>query len=421
MGECARPAKRRRHLLPALLVAGLSVSALTPALAQEGGVLLTFGIDQGLRSESNPGLATPAAATRQTARTTLSFGAVTETRSQRLAFSAQGVLVTGDGATDGLAEPSASLSYQRESVNSLLRLTASLREQEVDALDFFLDTDETDAVIITAVAGTGTQRRIGYGAFLEFGREAPFGGSLSINRAETEYTGTTDPTLIDSTRDTLRLSLRFALSEATEITATASQSRLDEVGAAATSTTDSLSLGLAHDLPNGQLTAEASLTDTAAGQRESLSIGRSFDLARGQLTARLGLSSQATGGSALTGSLAWAQDLPNGKLSFNLTRSVTGDARDSETRLTRLNIGYSRDLSPRLTGSLNMGLQDSQDTATATRTRTTNLSANLVYALTEDWGLDLGATHRIRDRDASPRADSTTFTLSLRRTFEFRP
>lgn len=422
MGGTTRPARASSRLLPALLVAGLGLGA-TGAWGQDtGGVLLSFGLNQSLRSESNPGLSNPSAKSRLTSRTQLSFSAVTETRTQRLALTAQGVVIAGDSKTKGFAEPSANLSYRLESANSLLSLSAAIREQDVDALDFFLDTDDaTGLPVITSVSGTGTQRITTYGGSLEFGREAPFGGTVSLNRVDTRYSGTTDPSLIDSTRDTARLSLRFDLSPATTLTASASASRLDEVGAATTSTTKTLTLGLDHARPNGKITAEASVTDTASGRRESLSFGRSYDLPTGELTARIGVTSQAQGGTAVTGSLGWKQDLPNGALSLGLSRSVTGDSRDNETRLTRLNLGLTRELSPSITGSLNLGLQDSYATATAIGTRTTNISANLAYAMTEDWNLDLGATHRIRAKSGSASAASTTLTLALRRSFDFRP
>jgi hypothetical protein len=413
----------------ALMTTALRVTAVAGCLlqaegglAQEtGGVVLNFGIDEALRYESNPGLASPAAKSRVTSRTQLSFGAVSETRTQRLAFATQGTLVAGQAKYKGLSDPSASLSYQLESAASLLNLSASLRRREVDALDFFLASDDLGDPIITAAVGSGTQQLVSYGGKFEFGREAAIGGSVSLNRTETDYSGTNDPSLIDSTRDTARLALRFDLTKATRLTATASTSRLKEVGAA-TSRTNSLSLGLENDRPNGTIDTNLTVTDTASGQRESLSFGRSLDLPRGSLTARLGLSTRSnSNGTALVGSLGWQQELPNGKLSLSLSQNITGDASDNETRLTRIGIGYSRDFTPLVSGSFNMGLQDSRDTASNLSTRSADLSANLRYALSEDWGLNFGATQRIRDKDGSGRADSTNLNISVGRSFEVRP
>lgn len=402
-------------------VAGCLLQAGASLAQESGGVVLNFGIDEALRYESNPGLASPSAKSRVTSRTQLNFGAVSETRNQRLAFATQGTVVAGQARYKGLADPSASLSYQIESAASLLNLSASLRRREVDALDFFTSSDDLGDVVVTTASGSGTQQLVSYGGKVEFGRDATIGGSVSLNRTETDYSGTTDPSLIDSTRDTARLGLRFDLTKATRLTANASTSRLNEVGLA-TSRTNSLGLGLENDRPNGTIDTNLTVTDTAAGQRQSLSFGRSLDLPRGNLTARLGLSTQTNSSStALVGSLGWQEELPNGKLSLSLSRTVTGDASDSETRLTRIGVGYSRDFTPRVSGSFNMGLQDSRDTATDQSTRTADLSANLRYALTEDWGLNFGATQRIRDKDSSARTDSTILNISIGRNFEVRP
>ncbi len=419
MGQTAKPFLNTAVLVGA--VAGCLLQAGSGLAQDTGGLVYTFGIDEALRYESNPGLASPSAKSRVTSRTQLSFGVVSETRSQRLAFATQGTVVAGQAKYKGLSDPSASLSYQTSSAANLFSLSASLRRRDVDALDFFLVTDDQGDLVVTSATGSGVQQLVSYGGKFEFGRDASIGGSLSLNRAETTYSGTNDPSLIDSTRDTARLALRFDLTKATSLTANASTSRLQEVGVAA-SRTNSLSLGVQNERPNGTIDANISLTDTATGQRTSLDVGRSLDLPLGTLTARLGISTRASSaGTGLIGSLGWQQELPNGKLSVSLSQSITGDARDTETRLTRLGLGYSRDFTPLVSGSFNMGLQDSRATASNLSTRTADLSANLRYALTEDWGLNFGATQRIRDKNSSGRADSTILNISVGRNFEFRP
>lgn len=104
-----------------------------------------------------------------------------------------------------------------------------------------------------------------------------------------------------------------------------------------------------------------------------------------------------------------------------MAQNITSNASKTETRLTRLGVGYSRDFSPLLSGSFNMGLQDSRDTASSIATRSADLSIGLRYAVTEDWGLNFSATHRIRDKDGTARANGTILTLSVSRNFEYRP
>ena len=78
-------------------------------------------------------------------------------------------------------------------------------------------------------------------------------------------------------------------------------------------------------------------------------------------------------------------------------------------------------LTPRLTGGLDLGLQDSTETASDSSTRTAEMTASLNYGLTPDWGLSVGATHRDRDRSIGDDARTTDAFISVRRHFEYRP
>lgn len=134
-----------------------------------------------------------------------------------------------------------------------------------------------------------------YNAKLEFGRDVPFGGSVAFNHTDLTYLNTTDPSLINSKRGSVRLGLRFDLTEAIRLTAAASTLRLQEVSAP-TRRTNTFSLGLQNARENGNISADLSLTDTSTGYRASLSFGRSYDLPTGQLNASIGVSSSVSGG-----------------------------------------------------------------------------------------------------------------------------
>lgn len=405
------------------LTAALSVClpGLGVAQTQEaGGVLITFGIDQSLQWQDNPDLDIPASGSDTTSRTKLRFGFVSETRTQRLAFDLGGTVVAGNGTESGLVSPSAELSYRLESAASALELAAFLREADVDALDFLTGTDDLGAPVLTAVTGTGTRRQTGADLRLEFGRDAPFGGSFSLGRTNTDYRDTTDASLIDNSRTTAGLTLRFDLTEVTTATATLSGSRLQE-DAAPTETTETLTLGLSHDRPDGAYTTSLSISRNDDGTRQALRFGRSIDLPSGKLALSLGLSRPVAGSTQAIGAIDWQQELARGTFRIGLSRDVTGNDRDEETRATRLAVSYSQSLTPTLGLSLSAGYQASRDTLTGLDATTTNISASLRQDLTADWGLNLGATHRIKDEDGVGRAKSSSVFLSLSRDFEFRP
>lgn len=420
--------------LTAALTAALTIAvtvaltAAAPARAQgaeEGGLRFGLSLTQEFRSRTNPGLDTPAGASEHLARTRLGLDFVTETRSTRLAFRLDGALEAGRGAENGLVAPGADLSWRSESAAARFEISAFRRETAVDALEFTAGTGPGGDPILIPVAGTGTQRQTGASLQLEVGREAPVGATLSLGLTDTTYLDTTDAGLVDGTRGNARLALRFDLGPATRLTAALAASRLEETGAAA-SDTGSLSLGLVTDRPDGTLGLDATLTrtdgDAGAGQRESLVVSRRFDLPAGQISLRLGASTTSGGGGAVVvGGIDWAQDLPRGQISLGLDRRVTGNARDAETVVSRLTLALSQDLSPRLSGRLALGLQDSLDTDTEATTGTGDLTAALRYGLTPDWALDLGATHRLRRDEGAATARSTDIFLTLNRRFDWRP
>ena len=412
------------RFLPATLGAACLVAGLVlpgTAQAQEpGGLRLTFGIDQGLHWRDNPDLDIPSSGTEATSRTQLRFGLVAETRIQRLAFDLGGTVVAGNGSEKGLTTPSATLAYRLESAATALELEAFLREADVDTLDFIFGGDDLDAPVVTAVTGSGTRRQTGATASVEFGRDAPFGGRFSLGRTETDYVDTTDPSLIDNHRTTARLALRFDLTEVTSATTTLSATRLEEAGAPREDT-ETLTIGLVHSRPDGAYSVSMTIGRTEDGTRESLSFGRSLDLPAGQLSASLGLSRPVTGKTQGIGTLDWQQDLAHATFRLGLARSVTGNDRDEETRVSRLTLSYAQELTPTLGLNLSAGLQDSSETQTGLSSRTTNLSASLRQELAQDWGLNLGVTHRIKDDSAAGRARSNGVFLSLSRDFVFYP
>lgn len=92
-----------------------------------------------------------------------------------------------------------------------------------------------------------------------------------------------------------------------------------------------------------------------------------------------------------------------------------------ETLVTSLSLGMTQELNPRLTLNLGASWTESEKQATGLATDTTSFDASLSYALTEDWAMNFGASHKVKDEDGVGKADSSSVFLSLGRTFEWRP
>lgn len=408
-----------RVVLPLALL-GLATTPVVAQQSDDGGLVFSFGVEQEFRNQTNPGLDTPPAASESQARTHLSFGILAQTPAERFSLDAKGVLEAGQGHETGLSTPQVELAYRRESAAAALDMTGFLRERAVDTLDFYSTDDALGDPVVTTVSGEGTRRQSGMTARFEAGRDAPLGATFSFGVTKTDYLDTTDPALLDSLRHTGRLALRADLSPVTTLTAGLSASRLKEVDADS-SHTEELSLGVSNARPNGRLDLETSFTRTDSGSRQSLTFGRAFDLPTGDLTVRIGASSRVSNGSDVIGGLDWSQRLPLGRISVTLDRRVAGDEQDEEALISRLGLSLYRDLTPRLSSNLSLGLQDSQKTAAGTSTQTADISASLHYGLSEDLLLNFGASHRSRDESGVGRANSNTVFLSLSKSFQYRP
>jgi hypothetical protein len=396
-----------------------------------GGVQLTFGVSQRFETADNRALDVVSAGRTNQSATQLSFGATSETRVSSLAFNLSTTLRYADTPDDGsefdVEGPQASLKYARNSANAAFALNASLREQDVEflrPLEDFLDADGNIDLPedLDDLTGTGTRRSYGLNATLDWGTAGPLGFGVSAGLSALEYSDTTSPGLIDNRRSNLGATVRLRLSGVTSATAELRFSRFDEQDTPTPSRdTITTEVGLTHTLPAGSLTASVTSTDTEEGNRLGFRIGRNFDLPDGTLSASIGATRDEDDETNLTGTLSLSRELPRGQINAQLRRSVASGNDDTTRVLTLISAGYTQTLTPLSSLELNMSYGQSETPGTNVSTADTSLSATYTRSLTEDWGLDLGVSHRVRDSDTSGKADSTSVFLSLNRTFEFRP
>jgi hypothetical protein len=401
---------------------GLGLAGLLslPLAAQDGGGLrLTFGISANVETSSNPGLTIPAERTSERLSSRLSFGLTDTTRAGAVSLSAAGTLATDndDDTQDGFIDPSFGLSLKRFGATSSAELSAFLRESDLDTLRrLVLDPETGD--ITEDVLGDGTQRQTGGSVTYSFGQGLPWGGSLTAGVTDTTYSGATSE--VDNRRTRLGGNLRFELDAATEVTAGLRWSRYEEDGQPSRDTLRP-ELGITRGRPAGSASASVFAEDTEDGTRAGLSFGRNWDLPDSTFGLSFGLTRGVTGNLSPTGRLSWQKDLPRGSLSASLRHEVTSGDDDEETIVTTASFGLSQTISPLASVNFGLNASDSEDTATDQTTRNASLSASYSRSLVNDWVLDAGVTHRIRNEDDAGEATSDTVFLALRRTFEWRP
>ena len=439
------------------LGAGLvALAAAGPAFSQEeGGLRLTFGVEERLETSENLALADPSSGSLTSSTTTLSFGLVSETRTEVLRFGLSGGvrLEAGDAAADPdlFGHPSLDLFYSRSGANSALSLSASAQR---NLLATAAPTPENPDPF-----GSGSQTVYAANATFDLGQTGPIGLTLQADRSGTTY-DSAEASFVDNRtlavsatahlrfpaygemrliaaqsryeegnqdlqRDShsLKLGWALALSPTTALDAELGYERLDtmEFGVL-TDRTEGLvgKAALSWELANGTAGLSIAQTNDPGAGRVTVKADRFLDLGNQTVTASLGATQQAGSTAAVIGALKWTYAADFGDFSVDLGRSVTADDIGIAVTTDHLTLDLNRPLSP----VSNLGLS-------VTASRIDDSSANLVdrmeatarYSreLGSDWAMNLGATFQSRDEATVGSADSRLLFISVSRSFDWRP
>jgi hypothetical protein len=423
------PSRKSAAFYLTLVLAGAVVSPDTAVgqTSDEGGIQLSFGLSLRLEAQDNRALNAQSAGSSFESRANLSFGLLTETRLERLAFSANGALRTLDtptnDAVNGFIEPALSLSYGRTGANATLSFEASLREKDLSDNALFID--DTGAPVV--ISGTATQRNTQLEGGIDWGTSAPFGYGVFARLEDTTYRGGTalgldGAQLNDSRRMTLGVTTRMNLGRTTGLNTHLIFSTFEQDGTPDSRETVSLRNLLTLERPLGAVTLALNLVDTEDGTRAETSIGRSLEMPLGVLSGAIGATRATTGNVLMTGELDYQHILKSGRLNFGLVRDVSSsDGQDTEQLNTRLRFGYFQELTALSTLRFDTDLAETKQTGTDLTSATASVGATYSHALTRDWNLDLGYRHRYRDSDVTmDDARSNTVFMDLRRVFTGR-
>jgi hypothetical protein len=431
-------------------------TALLPCagLAQDGGVLLTFGVENRLEAARNEALSVPPEGTDIANVTRLSFGLTSETAIDRLAFFAAGAAIVENAAGPSGTEldfgrGEVTLNYHREVPAAVFDITGALRNDDIGSFDDLASADET-----------GTRTDYALDVRLETGRTAPLGLALGAGYSETDYQDASDPDLFDfrearadaalilrlSETATGRIGARYSEREEDDPGTTVTQTvvtfagvdyavneRLDlsaELGYAEVETEEfdvierltgpDLSLGASYEMPVGTLSGNLRVSQsTDEGQRETVEVTRFIETPLNAITARLGVTRADISGTDVIGALIWNRTLPDGSLGLELERRVSYDSdEDEEIDTASVSVNWLKNLNETASISLEVGYEQS-DSPTETIKQVT-FGAGYTQRLTQDWNLDTGVGYRVRD-DVEGRARSPSVFVALSREFQFRP
>jgi hypothetical protein len=447
---------------------------ILPALAQDriDAVRMSFGIDQGFEYGDNLALDTPAEGSSTIATTTLSFGLISETDTQKLDFGISGALQIEntpdtDGTVTDFADPRFTLGYLREGADSELAINANYFSSNIDTLtlDDFIN-DEGIVVLpedFSGLQGSGTRSSYGFNIGLDLFQDDPFGLELDAGTSGVDYTGTSDPDLFNynrtfagarallrfsdvltgtvglrystydandedqtyRTRTTTRVGVIYDISARATLEANLGYTEIETETNDAPTTNRSKPVGnlsYVYAMPNGQITADLDATvDEDGDERVNLQFGRSMELPDGSLSYSLGLTDPEFGSINPIGSLNWTRNLPDGRISAQLSRSVTTDNQDNTQLSTLIVIRYNQNINDVSSFGLTASYGEQDGSEDEDATKRTGIEATYSHALTEDWNLNTGVAYRTFEQNSSGTASSPSIFLSIGRRFDFRP
>jgi len=437
----------------------------------EGGLLLTYGIEQRIEAGENLELSNPEGGKGAIASTILSFGLSSETRTQRLEFGATTALRLSDlderGSEAELGDTRLRLSYEREVANAIWSVDAGFSRLDIGFLNALSNFRDDDGIIdlprdFVDLTGRGTRQAYEVGTRLELGRQDLIGYILSAQVSRIDYSDTTDAGLTpnqswelggevilrflptttgrvelgtqnfsddggdgtDRTINEVALGLIHEFTSRTRVDTYLGYNEVDETDLIAgdTSTSGVIGgIGLEYDMPNGMWTADLDVTRNASGRLQTFSIGRSLEIPNGGLAASIGIARDPRDETHLIGSLDWIQELGANDIAARLSRSIT-TSTDGDSRVTTIaDLNYIWGLTPLSSISFGAAYAVTGATPTAGQIERADFSAIYNHSLTRDWALNAGVIYRIRDEEGIGRSESPLFLVSVGRDFAWRP
>lgn len=454
---------KRRRLEAAVCV----LLPAAPVIGQElpDDRIFTFGISQKFAATDNIRLQPNSAGTTAYSDTKLSFGIESHTPGHRLQFAADGVVRIVDdpiiGTDSGFRDPSAQLSYGRESANSRLSLLVDYDRPDLAFLDPLQQGNITDQDFYT---GGGTREDTRVGLSLETGLQSPLGLAFEADSSRRSYSDTTDPLLfsnqtdyaamsafmrfsqvtqgrlnlseeqyraedtIRTERQTRRLTfgLDHAISAITSISAEFGHSKVRETPTVGTVISGPIgAVSLTRLLPDGQAGATLDTVLTSRGRQTTLEFGRTMELPAGGLALSIGVTAGKSFDPRPIGLIDFTRETPNGALSARISRSSSiSDTLSQATETTEASLGYSFIINDLSSLSFDLYYADisliGNNSAGGGRERG-SLYVTYAHRITRDWDLLLGYQHSYFSPNTGAASRSNTVLFSLGRSLALSP
>ncbi len=471
MGQGRRTGLRRTAAAGALSSSALALSlawASAPAAAQEaGGPLFTMGVSTAVRASDNLDLNPVSNGATLLSETRLSFGFESVTRTQEFYIRVSDTFEFGfgDDAPDGAGfnDTDFEVGYSWQGKNAAFDANARIRLRDLGEDILLLDVDDPSS---TVVLDAGTLEDSVFNLRFEVGLNDPFGAEVRLSHSRLNYSGTSDPDVVNSNSTNATVSAIFRPNQVTETRLSYSHTFLDiddvdgterttrrltfggtvlldpvttvsasigwsqiseELTAVPLTLPDSngfvASLAYNRELPAGDVGLSFDYSLTQVGQRADVTLTRNFELPTGGFGFEIGVTAIEGDSMQTVGGINYLRQWPDQAFRVNLTTAVVVEPTTSVRRRTQASVEYEREINE--LESLEFGvayaaLTDGGGGAITDRTQIT-ASASYTRELTRDWVLETGYVHRFRMIEGSPNANSNEIFVRLGRDFSWRP
>lgn len=409
-----------KQILGLFVVASLCPIASFAQEAEPGGLFYTFDFSQLFEASSDRDLATIEEESGLASVTSLSFGVVSETRSERLSvgLGTSARISEGELSSDDI---NGRLAYGRNSADAIFDISLDTVRSDIAFLRDPSDFVDADGVLVLPddfddLRGTGIRGATTFSATIRRGITKPIGYQVSFSQQLLRYEDAS-ASLADVDTRNVEFNLRLNANEVTTANINLGYSQIDEVGSP-TEDRALLSGGLTFDRPLGEITAQISAARDDAGDLFwATSIERVLVLPTSRFGGSIGLVEDESGDARLTGRVDWSLVRPVSSVELNAIHSVSPGA---DVAITTLRANYLREITPISGMQIGFDFAQSSDPDGGDVLATGSLSASYSMSLTEIWDLSVGARANLREDEGVTNRSNTVFMV-LDRPFSWRP
>lgn len=410
-----------KKILSLFVLAGLSPAISFAQEAEPGGVFFTLDFGQSFEANTDTDLTTSEDEGGFDSITSFSFGAVTETRAQRLSFDlASGVRISDEDVSSD--DTTAQLAYSRNSADAVLDVTLAATRSDIsflrDAEDFIGPDGELELPDdFDDLSGEGIRTFTSIATSLTWGETNPIGFEVDIARSFLRYRDA-GASLLDTDSWRVGAGMRLNINEVTQGNVDLTYESSDEVGMALEESV-TLEGALTFARPLGDLTTQLGTTrDENDDVFWSGSLARDYALPNATLAGAIGFAQDADRDTRPTARVSYIQPIrPISQIELTAVHNIDPGG---ESISTAIRANYLQELSSESSMNIGFGFAQTSEADGGESIGIASLTASYGINVTEFWQVSAGAQLNARFEDGTRTRGNVLF-VAVERPFSWRP